>query len=281
MASTTLPLDLAGAVLTRVGYVDVAVPPGVVGLDPAAVARVPWGAPLWAEDGQVRVGAAAWFAEVGGRRIVFDPVQATDGVLRADRATEAAQQDALAELFSKAGWAPESVDLVLMSHIEGVGMVARRDGQGGWSPFFPNARIRLSEGQRSHFLSTLADRPQGEDLERDAWRALLDEGCVDPFADGETLAPGLVAEVTGGHAPGHAVFHLQDGGGRPEVTLLGHLAISPLHLATGECPALHGDAAAAFAALQRIAADGRRLVGPLWPAPGAGRWTGEALEAIG
>jgi hypothetical protein len=274
-------IELARVRLERVGYVDVAVPPETVGLDAAAVAAQPWADPPWAEEGQVRVGAAAWFAEARGERLVLDPVQATDGVLRADRATEAAQQDAIAAHFAAAGFDPASVDRVLMSHIEGVGMVARRDDAGAWHPFFPNARIALSAAQRDAFLEGLGSRTDAEDPERDAWVALLDAGLVDGFADGDELAPGVRAEVTDGHGPGHAVFHFVDADEVVEATFLGHLAISPLHLATGPCTALNEDPERAFERLQATAADGRRLLGPLWPAPGWGRWIGGEVRADG
>jgi hypothetical protein len=61
--------------------------------------------------------------------------------------------------------------------------------------------------------------------------------------------------------------------------MLGHLAISPVHLATGECPPQHEDAAAAWSTLRALADDGRMLVGPLWPAPGSGRWLDGAFVA--
>ena len=54
--------------------------------------------------------------------------------------------------------------------------------------------------------------------------------------------------------------------------MLGHLAISPVHLATGECPLQHPQPGVAWSALREAADDGRILIGPLWPAPGSGRW---------
>jgi hypothetical protein len=64
----------------------------------------------------------------------------------------------------------------------------------------------------------------------------------------------------------------------PQVSMLGHLAISPLHLVKGECPGQHFDAVSAWAILRAIAADGRTLIGPLWPSPGSGRWIGGVFQ---
>jgi hypothetical protein len=271
---STHTITVGNTTLTRVGYVDAAIPAAVAGLTPNGIAQIPWRSPLWTDCEQLRVGAAAWFADVAGTRLAFDPLQAADYRLRADRATEAAQQSAIARVFAESGFARESVDLLVMTHIEGVGMVAWRNEDGSWAPFFPNARVLVSDVVLREFLAQ-GEAPQG-DLEHEAWTALIGQRVVDTFSDGETLAPGLMAEVRGGHCPGHAVLHFNGGSERP-VTMLGHLAISPILLATGECAALNADPPAAWSLLHEIADDGRLLIGPLWPSPGFGRWTGGAF----
>jgi hypothetical protein len=148
-------------------------------------------------------------------------------------------------------------------------MVAWRDEDGGFRPFFPRARIRISAPAREAFERGDASEAS---LEREAWQALIRQGLIDTFADGESIAPGLVAEVGGGHCPGHALLHICDGGGATLATMLGHLAVSPLHLATGPCAALHVDPERAWSLLRAAMSDSRLLVGPLWPAPGCGRW---------
>lgn len=69
------------------------------------------------------------------------------------------------------------------------------------------------------------------------------------------------------HNPGHCAFHVG-----AEATYVGHLAVTPLHLATGPCPPQHADPEGAWTWLEAVKADGRILVGPLWPSPGALRW---------
>ncbi len=61
--------------------------------------------------------------------------------------------------------------------------------------------------------------------------------------------------------------------------MLGHLAVSPVHLTTGECPQQHIDPAAVESLLRALTDDGRTLIGPLWPAPGFGRWVDGAFVA--
>src|SRR5262245_28157800 len=155
----TLPLD--GATLTRVGYTDVAIPGEFIGLGPNDLARAPWREPLWTDGERVRIGAAAWFADVGSQRIAFDPFQAADGVLRADREAEEHHQAAIARTLAEAGFARESVTLLVMTHIEGVGMVAERNADGRWVPFFPNARVLISDVELRQFLAA----PKSDDIQ--------------------------------------------------------------------------------------------------------------------
>ena len=277
---TVHTIELEHVTLTRVGYLDLPVPAELLGVAADAVAAIPWAAPIWADGDQPRIGAAAWFADVGGRRIVYDPLLALDVVLRPDRETERTHQDAVARLFAEAGFPPESVDLVVASHIDGIGMVARRDDAGRWAPLFPEAQVLLSDVELGAFLNAARDGGEAaDDAERQAWTALVDQGRVDTYAHGEAIVPGFVAEVSGGHGRGHAVMHVGLDRARPAVSLIGHLAVTAVHLATGECETLNEDPPAAWSLLQRTIADGRLLVGPLWPSPGYGRWVDDELHA--
>lgn len=263
MATTTFAIgDLR---LTRVLYVDTAIDPAATGLGADEVRGVAWGEPLWAEAGKVRVAACAWVIEGHGRTVVLDPMGNADEILH-DPASAAAHQNAVRGAFRAAGIDPDAVDTVLLSHIESVGMIAMRASESGaeWRPFFPNSRIRMSAAARDSF----PESPTTDSV-RAAFTSLFAQGLVDTFADGENIVDGLRAEWTGAHNPGHAVFHA----GEPaELTFVGHLAVSPLHLATGPCLPQHPEPERAWALLRSFAADGRVLAGPLWPSPGAGRW---------
>jgi hypothetical protein len=190
---------------------------------------------------------------------------------------KAAQQADIA----RDGFARESIDLVAMTHIEGVGMVASRDDEGGWQPFFPNARILVSDEVLMAFLGAPPENDEAaeQDLQYSAWSALIEQGRVATFADADEIVPGMRAAVRHGHCDGHAVFHFVDRDAAGEVAFLGHLAVSPLHLATGPCAALNEQADDAWVVLQDIAATVPTLIGPLWPAPGDGRWQQGRLAA--
>ncbi len=140
---TTETLRVGDVLLTRVGYVDVGIPPERAGLTPAQVAEVTWAAPTWADGDEIRAGAAVWVIDDGDARIAIDPAQAADEILRTDE-DAAVHQEAVAALLTAAGMPRESFTHAISTHVEGIGMWAWRNRDGSWSPFFPNARITVS-----------------------------------------------------------------------------------------------------------------------------------------
>ena len=139
--------DLGGTRLTRVPYFDIALGPEVAGLTGAEVAAIPWAVPVWADDDQqVIVGQAVWVIEAGDRVLVVDPCGAADTFLRSG-ADAVTHQDAVGAALTAAGFAPDRVDAVILSHLDGIGMAAAVDADGAWTPFFPRARGSLSAPQ--------------------------------------------------------------------------------------------------------------------------------------
>jgi hypothetical protein len=204
---------------------------------------------------QVRVAAAVWIIESQGRRIVVDPVQAADGILRTGP-DALVHQEAVAALLHDAGYARDSIDTVVASHIDGIGMIAWRS-EDTWTPFFPNAEVLLSRREYDAIVHDDAYAPQGGD----ALLALDALGVVRPVGDEHAITADVALRWTGVHTPGHQVVEI--GGGA--ATMVGHLALSPLEFVrppTGELAALRDRSAL--------------LIGPLWPAPGAGHWDGAA-----
>jgi hypothetical protein len=247
--------------LTRVLYTDAMVSADQVGLTLSQAYDVSWCDERWASDEGIGVAAAAWVASGGGRRVVIDPFRNADDLLH-DPDSANAHQKAITSAFDAAGIPVDTVTDVLLSHIEGLGMIVVREGD-DWKPFFPNARIRVGDTAIRDFEQSAPD-----DWTSDVWRHLLAAGQVDAYTDGDEIAPGVLVEHTGAHNPGHYVIHFGDG---PDVTFVGHLAVSPLHLSTGICEPQHDDPQLAADRLHGYAADGRLLIGPLWPSPGAGR----------
>jgi len=256
--------------LTRVGYADVNIDPARVGLSREDVEGVAWAEPLWAEGAEVRAGAAAWVIESGDARIVVDPAFAADDVLRNDN-DAAAHQQAFAGLLAGAGFPRESISHTIATHYEGVGMLAWRNDDGSWERFFPNAPILISQRE-------LDAIDAGVVFSESVMPRLRAQGALQGVADHEQLTDTVSIELSGGHSPGHQIVRVSSGG--EQAVIVGHLAVSALHLATGECPPEHMDPAGANIALEKLLAEDAVLIGPLWPAPGAGRWNGQALIAV-
>jgi glyoxylase-like metal-dependent hydrolase (beta-lactamase superfamily II) len=254
-------------VLTQVPYFDVPLDPDVIGFTAEQVSAVPWGEPVWADpDGRVLVGQALWVIDTGDRTIVVDPCGASDAFLRTG-AEAVAHQAAVVSAMASAGFPVDDVDTVVMSHLDGIGMVAAVDGQGGWAPLFPCARIVITNAELAHV------RRHPDTSGRAALLELLAQGYVDGTEAAREIADGVTLELTAGHTPGHPVVRVGD-----EAMFLGHLAVNPVQVCGEIGTDAHTDPTTAFIAVESAlawAAERSALViGPLWPEPGAGRVAG-------
>ena len=61
--------------------------------------------------------------------------------------------------------------------------------------------------------------------------------------------------------------------------MVGHLAVTPLHLVTGPCPQQHPHPDEAQARIETLLTEDAVLIGPLWPTPAA-RWNGKELVPV-
>ncbi len=265
---TATCFSVGSSTLTRVPYAEVLVDPPTVSLTAAQVAKISWAAPVWTLDTQVRVAAAVWVIESAGRRIVVDPAQAADGILREGPDAEVHQQ-AVSELLSAAGFPRESIDVVIASHLDGIGMIAWVSN-GGWSPFFPNAQVLISSREYAAITESSDDKAPGSA----ALVVLHGQGAVTEVNDVHVVTNEVTIRWTGGHSPGHQIVEVSSRG--EHVVMLGHLALSPLHFAIDECTG-HVDNVTAATKLRELRDSRRTMIGPLWPAPGAARWTGTEM----
>jgi glyoxylase-like metal-dependent hydrolase (beta-lactamase superfamily II) len=264
-------IQVGDVTLTRVGYVDVGIPPERVGLTVEQIAKVDWAEPIWAANGEILAGAAAWVIEHGDARIVVDPAGAADDILRNDT-DAAAHQEAFAALLADAGFPRESFTHAIATHYEGVGMLAWRNDDGSWTRFFPNAPILMSQTELDAMeAGTLFMEPVMPQLRAQGALTAVDGDHVDITDD-------VSLELTGGHSPGHQVVRVSSNG--EQAVIVGHLAVSAVHLGTGYCPEEHMDPDTAQVVLEKLKAEDAILLGPLWPEPGAGRWNGSALVAV-
>lgn len=258
--------DLGGAVLERVRYFDTPLPAETIDLA-GAVDAIDWSAP-WAADGQPAVGQAFWVITVDGRSIVVDPCGASDEFLRSGP-DAVGHQDAAFAAFRAAGHGPDTVEQVVLTHLDGIGMVALADGaaagQEAWTPAFPNATVVVSQDEYEHIAASPEQCPGAE-----AFAQLDALGVVRPVPAPTEVLPGVTLETTGGHGPGHCVVRVS--GSDRNAVLLGHLAVSPLHAGQG-ASGPHLDVEEAWRQLARILDDAAGtdtlLAGALWPSPGS------------
>jgi glyoxylase-like metal-dependent hydrolase (beta-lactamase superfamily II) len=231
----------------------------------AALAPRTWLGPHWVEpDQSLIIGSSAIVVRTPSASVVFDPFLAFD-----DPAKLAPRLAAL------------RADLVINSHIDGVGANAHTDG----SPAFPNARYLIPAAE----VEDLQDGTHGE-LARQAdgqhpLVGLLEHGCVEPVVGGEQPLPGLHLEDAPGHNRGNVVLWIDSGG--EQAVVVGHVFLHPAQIADPSSDRGDRDPAALAATrralLERCADSGALLVGPLFADPGAG-WVrdladGWALEA--
>ena len=260
---------IGDVVLTRVPYFDVTLPPESVALTPGQIGEIPWATPVWAESPEaIRVGQVFWVIEADGLTMVVDPCCASDDFLRTGPAA-LDHQDAAFAAFTAAGFDAAAVDIVIMSHLDGIGMNALVDSDGGWHPAFPNAPIILSDVEWDRVQTRTGISGAA------ALTALHAAGRVETVALPHVVTPSVTMVSTGGHTAGMATVVVESGGER--ALFQGHLAINPLHAAVKTEVVLHDDPALGAAALRAwladAASDAALLIGPLWPSPGAARVT--------
>ena len=268
--------DVGAVRLTRVPYFDVTLPPDAVALTEAEVAAIPWAGGAWSEaPDRIRVGQAFWVVESGGRTLVVDPCSASDGFLRTGPEAIDHQNAAFAA-FRAAGFDPDAVDAVVMSHLDGIGMNALADTDGSWRPAFRRAPILLSDLEW-HKTLRRAEQPDAAALV-----ALHAQGAVTPVPLPHRVTDELEMVVSGGHSPGHATLVVRSGGQR--ALFLGHLAVTPMQAALDRPFALHDDAELGGRALRTwledAATDDALVIGSLWPAPGAARIRLAPIELV-
>jgi glyoxylase-like metal-dependent hydrolase (beta-lactamase superfamily II) len=222
----------------------------------AALATRSWLAPDYVTaDRSLRVGSSAIIVRTPSAVIVVDPWLAFDDPARlAPR---------LAALRS-AGIDPDEVDLVINTHVDGIGANVQADG----SPTFPNARYLLPEAELEDLRAGVHPDERGLPFIR-----LDDDGRVDTVTGGEHVLPGVLLEDAPGHNRGHVVVWLTSGGEHAVIT--GHLFLHPAQIAAPETANGDLDPEALLrtrrALLQRCVEDDALLIGPLFAEPGGGR----------
>jgi glyoxylase-like metal-dependent hydrolase (beta-lactamase superfamily II) len=221
----------------------------------AVLKATPWLCPDFVTDEQaLLVGSSAVAVRTPSALIVVDPFLAFDDPARlAPR---------LAALRS-AGVDPDEVDLVVNTHVDGIGANVLVDG----SPAFTRARYLLPDAE----LVDLRSGAHGE--VGAALLRLADTGRLGGVGDDETLVPGVRVRSAPGHNRGHVAVWV--GSAASQAVIVGHLFLHPAQIANPDVDT--GDLDPALVArtrrtvLQRCVRDDVLLIGPLFAPPGAGK----------
>ena len=245
---------------------------------PETVGRTPWLRPDFADpDGGLLMATHSFaFEAADGRRVLVD-TGVGNGRTRANafwNGLDTPYLDRLAE----AGFTPESVDLVLLTHLhtDHVGWNTRDDG-GSWVPTFPHARYVTTRGEWDHWASVEMEESRRQ-MFRDAVLPVRDAGLldlVDTDEEGGTrIAPGIRLLPSPGHTPGQFAVELTDGGATALIT--GDCVHHPVQIADPTLnSAVDTDPEAAVrsrhALLGHAADTGALLLGTHFPPPTAGR----------
>jgi glyoxylase-like metal-dependent hydrolase (beta-lactamase superfamily II) len=119
----------------------------------------------------------------------------------------------LLDSMKGAGFAPEQVDLVIISHFHGDHISGLRTPEG--QPVFANAEVLVPERELSFWLDKGEESRAAESRKRSfaVARRIFGTGGLRTrtYRDGEELAPGVTAVAAHGHSPGHMAFRVQSG----------------------------------------------------------------------
>lgn len=184
-------------------------------------------------------------------------------------------QDAglLVERLGAAGYRPEDVDLVLLTHFHGDHILGLRENG---APTFPNATYAAGRAEYAFFTSPEAAEGGSADHARRVVDLIVPFGdAVRLLEDGEAVVPGLTARAAFGHTPGMLAFEI-DGGDGPSLLVVGDTFHHPVFsLQRPDWQVEYDmDHAAAAATRRRIAAElaesGTALLAYHFPFPGVG-----------
>jgi glyoxylase-like metal-dependent hydrolase (beta-lactamase superfamily II) len=183
---------------------------------PERVQQHRWLIPYFAtEDGRLLASIHCLVIESQGKRIAVDTCIGNDKP-RAVKAWDRLQTRFLQDLEA-AGFPPESIDVVLCTHlhVDHVGWNTRWvDGR--WVPTFARARYLFARREWEHWRAEPAD-PHG-DVIGDSVRPVVEAGLVDLVEPDHRITDEVWLEPTPGHTPGHVSVHIASGGAQAVIT---------------------------------------------------------------
>ncbi|MGV9270517.1 MBL fold metallo-hydrolase [Kitasatospora sp. NPDC003701] len=243
---------------------------------PGLVTAQSWLHPHFADhEGVLHLDSHSFAFTVGGLRVLVD-TGIGNGKQRANPAWHDLRTDYL-ERLTAGGFAPDSVDLVVLTHLHAdhVGWNTR-EVDGEWVPTFPHARYLTSRAEREFWATYDMDEARRQ-MFRDSVTPVERAGLldlVDVPAGGVEIVPGLRLLPTPGHTPGHVAVELNS---RGETALITgdciHHPVQLAHPAVGACVDIdpRQSEASRRALLSSLAGTDALVLGTHFAPPTAGR----------
>lgn len=157
---------------------------------------------------KVQTAVNAYLINAGGKLILVDA-----GAAKAFGPT----LGFIGEQIRAAGYSPDKVDVVLLTHLHADHVAGLLDAAG--QPLFPNAEIRVAQTEADFWLSeaNAAKAPEGFkpffEIARKSVAPYQAAGRFKPFS-GEVDLGGVKAVASNGHTPGHTSYLVESAGQR-------------------------------------------------------------------
>jgi glyoxylase-like metal-dependent hydrolase (beta-lactamase superfamily II) len=239
---------------------------------PEALRLSPWLYPDFVDDqDRMLLSIHALLVEAPGLRLVVDTCIGNDKP-RAFLGKRPLATPFLDHLAA-AGWARESVDAVVCTHlhVDHVGWNTMLE-DGHWVPTFPKARYLIGKHELEHWNAQ--EDAEQQTILSDSVRPILDAGLAELVEMDHRVSPEIRLTPTPGHTPGHVSVMIESEGQSAVIT--GDMTHHPCQLAHPDwSPPFDSDPKAAAAMRGRLFADwaDRQIlvIGTHYAGPTAGR----------
>ena len=193
------------------------------------IRKLPWLIPHFATDeGRLKMSIHSLVVETPTRRIVVDTGLGNDKQGR-NVPTWNNRQGPFLETLREAGFAPDSIDTVLCTHlhVDHVGWNTRLvDGK--WVPTFTNARYVFGKAEYEYWRDHSVE-PDKAAVFSNSVKPVMDAGKADLVASDAGLSDEITLIPTPGHSPGHMSILIRSDG--EEALLTGDVAHHPCQMA--------------------------------------------------
>jgi glyoxylase-like metal-dependent hydrolase (beta-lactamase superfamily II) len=237
-----------------------------------ALAAIPWMHPSHLGiNGGLKLSVHSFVIEAHGKRILID-TNVGNGKKRKVPIWNRMSMPWLDDLV-RAGFPPESIDLVVCTHlhIDHVGWNTIKRG-GHWAPTFPNARYVFVREEFEYWKDRLDD-PARAELFADSITPIVAAGLADLVETDAQIVPGVRLILTPGHTEDHCSVAIESEGEKALIT--GDFIHHPAQFAhpewsSGFDTSPDRSVATRLAMFEDLAANEVLLLGTAFPDPSSG-----------